>query len=393
MINSYHRNLGGINMNKHYSLNDKLTILKEYLNGKTLKELHDNYGVSRNTVYSWSKTYQTYFISNLKINLRDYHDLKVKHDRAEKIIEILNKSNCSPNSTLKDKYKAIKELKSEYSETLLCRAFNISKGSYYNHIFRSKNDVNEYVKREEELKPEIEKIFIESNYLYGPGRVRAVMIDRGFKVSERVVARIMHENNWFAARTSSKTLYSMNKKRKENILKQNFTVSKPNEVWVSDVTYFKLNGRVYYICVILDLFARKVISYKLSEHNSTRLVKGCLIEAINSRNPDCNGLLFHSDNGSNFTSNVFTSYLSEKGIAQSFSRPGIPYDNSVVESFFKTLKAEELYIGRYKSKRELEESLKKYIEFYNNIRAHSNNRYSSPTNYEERYWIKHRQKN
>ena len=117
-------------MNKHYSLNDKLTILKEYLNGKTLKELHDNYGVSRNTVYSWSKTYQTYFISNLKINLRDYHDLKVKHDRAEKIIEILNKSNCSPNSTLKDKYKAIKELKSEYSETLLCRAFNVSKGSY-----------------------------------------------------------------------------------------------------------------------------------------------------------------------------------------------------------------------------------------------------------------------
>ena len=81
-------------------------------------------------------------------------------------------------------------------------------------------------------------------------------------------------------------------------------------------------------------------------------------------------------------------YLADLGVKQSFSRPGIPYDNSVIESFFKTLKAEELYIGRYKSINDFKTSIAKYIEFYNNERPHSTIRYKSPSQYEIDYWIK-----
>lgn len=125
-------------------------------------------------------------------------------------------------------------------------------------------------------------------------------------------------------------------------------------MWVSDVTYHKFNNTVFYICVIIDLYARKVIAYNVSNANNTRLVKRTLKEAYEERKTDSD-LVFHSDNGSNYTSKSFMKYLKELNITQSFSRPHIPYDNSVVESFFKYLKAEELYRTKYKSEREFKE--------------------------------------
>lgn len=191
----------------------------------------------------------------------------------------------------------------------------------------------------------------------------------------------------FAIRTSSKTLYDQEQKRKENIVKQNFTVKKPNEVWVSDVTYYKFNNTIFYICVIIDLYARKVITYNVSNANNTRLVKRTLKEAYEERKPDSN-LIFHSDNGSNYTSKSFMKYLKELNITQSFSRPHIPYDNSVVESFFKYLKAEELYRTKYKSEREFKESLARYMTFYNTERPHSIIKYWTPDKWESKYWNK-----
>lgn len=90
----------------------------------------------------------------------------------------------------------------------------------------------------------------------------------------------MHENGWFSIRGGSKAIYEMNKVRKENILNQQFETSAPNEVWISDVTYFKCKNTKYYICVIIDLFSRKVIAYTVSTSNSTRTTKGTLSKPI-----------------------------------------------------------------------------------------------------------------
>lgn len=376
------------NMNKHYSLEEKKEIVKAYIDGKEISEINKNTGISRSTIYSWIDQYKDEFASNKKLNLRDYHDLKQKCERLETIVEILKKSTCTPNAPLRERYKAIIGLKSEYKETILCDALNVSRGSYFNHIFRNKKDTNIFIQRVNELTPVIEEIYIDSKYMYGPAKVQAVMKERGYAVSEKVVARIMHENGWFAIRTSSKTLYNMEQKRKKNILAQSFNVKTPNEVWVSDVTYFKLNEKTYYICAIMDLYARKIIAYRISNKNSSRLTINTLNEAVNSRMPESNKLLFHSDNGTNYTSKSFMTRLRELGIKQSFSRPGIPYDNSVMESFFKTLKAEELYIGRYKSERQLKESVDEYITFYNEERPHSVIRYKTPNNYESMFWSK-----
>ncbi|MBR3666745.1 MAG: transposase family protein, partial [Ruminococcus sp.] len=98
-------------------------------------------------------------------------------------------------------------------------------------------------------------------------------------------------------------------------------------------------NKQYYICVIIDLFSRKVVGYNISLKNNTSLTKRTVREAYADRAPK-DGLIFHSDNGSNYISNTFTSFLSELKIVQSFSKAGVPYDNSVCESFFKNMKTE-----------------------------------------------------
>lgn len=184
----------------------------------------------------------------------------------------------------------------------------------------------------------------------------------------------------------------MSLERKSNILAQQFQVKVPDEVWVSDVTYFNLKGKTYYVCAILDLFARKIISYNVSDRNSTRLTMKTFDKAFSYRRPSPEKLLFHSDNGANYTSRAIISHLKELGVKQSFSRPGISYDNSVMESFFKSFKAEELYIGRYKSEKDFKQGVANYMEFYNNKRPHSVIRYSTPQKYEDRYYNKNKNK-
>ena len=213
------------------------------------------------------------------------------------------------------------------------------------------------------------------------------MNDRGYSVGLATVSKIMHENGWFSIRGGAKALYEMNQKRKENILKQQFTVSRPNEVWVSDITYYTYNQIRYYICVVIDLFARKVVSWKISKKNSTQLTKKTFMQAYSSR--EITGdLLFHSDQGSNFVSKTFMNYLKELDVKQSFSKPGRPYDNSVCESFFSNFKQEELYRHEYKTAEDLKRSINKYMVFYNNERPHSVIRYQTPNKVEAKYYDK-----
>ena len=124
-------------------------------------------------------------------------------------------------------------------------------------------------------------------------------------------------------------------------MKRNFQVDRPNAVWVSDVTFFHLNDLYYCICIIMDLYARKIISHRVGTNNSTQLVKSTFREAYESRKPE-KGLIFHSDQGSNYRSRAFRAFLAARGVIQSFSNPGSPYDNSVAESFFSSMKSEEL---------------------------------------------------
>ena len=156
--------------------------------------------------------------------------------------------------------------------------------------------------------------------------------------------------------------------------------------------YFDVILRFLYVTIlklckydIINLYARKVVAWRISERNSTHLTKGTLKLAIIDRAP-APGLIFHSDNGANFTSYTFTTYLKEHGIKQSFSRAHNPYDNSVCESFFETLKQEEIYRKDYRSEKDMLRSITRFMEFYNNDRPHSMNGYRTPNKYEADYY-------
>ena len=302
------------------------------------------------------------------------------------MLQILKTCGCSVDAPLSQKYEVIKELSSTYSVTTLCDALNVAKGSYYNHILRNKNEDTLAARRIKELTPIVEEIYTDSRQTFGSAKITAIMNDRGYGTSKKTVAKIMRENGWFSIRSSAKTIYLQNKKRKENILNQQFNPEYPNAVWVSDVTYFTLRGNKFYICVILDLYARKIISLTVSKKNSTWLTKNTLIKAYEERNPDASKLLFHSDQGYNYTSKTFRNCLTAFGIQQSFSRKSVPYDNSVCESFFKSLKQEELYRTNYTSEKHLRKALSEYVVFYNDKRPHTYLRYRTPNKAEADYY-------
>ena len=313
----------------------------------------------------------------------------MQYERSKRIIQILQTAPCTASAPLHERLDAIVLMADDYNINTLCFALKVAKGTYYNHVLRNKRENTVYAQRKAELKPIIEEIFHSHREIYGASKITAIMKDRGYAVSERTVANIMHENGWFSIRSSAKTLYIQHQKKRENILNQQFTSFHPNEVWVSDVTYYSFHNKTFYICVILDLYSRKIVAYRVSLKNSTQLTKSTFKLAYEFRKPP-EGLLFHSDNGSNYISKNFTSFLRHCGVIQSFSKKKTPYDNSVCESFFSNMKSEELWRTKYRSEKEMRMSIAKYIKFYNSDRPHSALRNISPDRYEALYYNRHK---
>ena len=169
-----------------------------------------------------------------------------------------------------------------------------------------------------------------------------------------------------------------------NLLKKQFNPSAPNRVWVSDITYIKVNGKFVYLCVIIDLFARKLIAYKTGINAKVSLVIDTFNAAYKSRRSPV-GTLFHSDRGVQYTAKDFRKLLDNVNFIQSFSAKGHPFDNAVVESFFKFLKHEETDRRSFSSLDELNLALFEYAHFYNSLRPHSANGFLTPIELENEF--------
>ena len=168
-------------------------------------------------------------------------------------------------------------------------------------------------------------------------------------------------------------------------LQQRFSQDAPNLVWVSDITYLKAGGKWYYLCVVIDLFSRKVISWHLSAKADADLVMTAFRKAYETRNAPY-GPMFHSDRGTLYTALVFRKLLDSLNVVQSFSKKGYPFDNAVCECFFKYLKREETNRRTYHTFNELYLSLFEYIEgYYNSRRPHSTLGLLTPNEVEAAY--------
>lgn len=373
-------------MSKQVAKEKQQAIVKRYLNGETVIQLAKELNIARSTIYLWIRREQ--ISSSKKIQLRDFSRLKRQYERSQKIIQILQTASCTASSPLRERLDAIVLMSKDYNVHTLCEALKVAKGTYYNHIFRNKKENTVYAKHKAELKPLIEEIFHKSRETYGATKITVILKERGYSASEKTVANIMHENNMFSVRSSAKTLYLQNQKRRKNLLNRNFSASRPNAVWISDTTEFCYNNKRYHICVILDLYSRKVLAHHISLKNSTQLTKRTFKAAYETRKPE-SGLLFHSDNAGNYTSKTFMTYLRQRGVIQSFSQKKTPIDNAVNEAFFNNLKPEELWRTNYHSERELFSSINQYIKTYNSERPHSFLRYMTPDKFEELYYKYH----
>jgi len=173
----------------------------------------------------------------------------------------------------------------------------------------------------------------------------------------------------------------------EIYLNQEFKTSKPNQVWVSNMTYFIFNDKVFYICVIIDLFSRKTVSHKVGFSDSTQLAKSTFVQVHRERQPN-DSLLFHTDRGKNFRSKTFCDCLKSLHVTQSFSRAHVPYDNSAAEAFFASMKREELYRTKYRAEKELRSAIDDFMLFYNSKRLHATLKYRTPNQAEPDYYDK-----
>ena len=172
-------------------------------------------------------------------------------------------------------------------------------------------------------------------------------------------------------------------------LHQEFNQEAPNLVWASDFTYIKVNGKWYYLCIVMDLFSRKIIGWHLAGKHDVDLTLTAFRKAYASRDVRY-GLIFHSDQGSEYTAFAFRNLMDSLNIVQSFSKKGYPFDNACCETFFKYLKKNRTNRRVYRTAEELRLDLFEYIEnLYNNRLPHGAIGYKTPNEYEAEYWDQH----
>ncbi len=285
------------------------------------------------------------------------------------------------------KYEFIKENRSSFLVEKACNSLKVSRSGYYAWKWRGKS---QRALRNEELLLEIRIIFEKKRKTYGSPRITAELRKKGFKCSENRVARLMNKHGLKAKMKKRFKVTTHSKHDKPiapDLVRQNFTASWLNRLWTSDITYIWTVEGWLYLAVILDVFSRKIVGWALEKYLKADIIKKALLKAIAQRAPKP-GLIFHSDCGVQYASELVRSVLNQNGIRQSMSERGNCYNNAITETFFHTLKTELIYHTRYDTRDEARLSIFDYIEvFYNRERIHSSLGYDSPEEFERR-WLK-----
>jgi len=237
---------------------------------------------------------------------------------------------------------------------------------------------------QEILKEAILQVYKEFKGRYGSPRIALELCKRGLFTSKNRVARLMQRMGLAAAayrkrsRTGRKTKGSS---IMDNLVKRAFEAKTKNTLWVGDITYIPLKHGFLYLATYIDVFSRKVVGWAMNTRMTERLA---LTQAVGRERPSA-GLIVHTDRGSQYTSRRYQSVVAEQGAILSMSRLGDPYDNAVMESFYKTLKRELMPETRmFTSEKDARNAIFEYIEmFYNTKRMHSALGYMSPMEYEK----------
>jgi transposase InsO family protein len=279
----------------------------------------------------------------------------------------------------------VKEFRFEFRIEKMCKVLEISRSGYFQW---SKRGPSRRLLENIALFVRIKEVHALSHKTYGSPRITHALAKDGPIYNEKRVARIMKENGLRAKMSKKFKVTTDSSKTKTifpNLLQQNFTADAPNCVWTSDITSVDTGEGWLYLTVVLDLFGRRVVGSEKSDNMRKETIAKAIQRAIDFRNPGP-GVIFHSDKGSQYGSDLVVKLLKDNGFKQSMSGKGNCYDNAVTESFFHSLKTEWLAGCRFKTRKEAEVAIFEFIEmFYNPIRLHSSLRYMSPIQFEELY--------
>ncbi len=281
------------------------------------------------------------------------------------------------------KYHFIDEHRRQWPVRLMCQVLQVSPGGYYTWRDRPASARQQ---RREALTGEIRAIHREVKERYGSPRMHAELQARGQSCCVNTVAKVMHEQG-IAAKTKRKFRCTTDSDHDlpvaDNLLDRQFEPAAADRAWVADITYIPTGEGWLYLAAVEDLYSRQIVGWSMSERMTSRLVVDALEMAVSRRLPG-EGLMAHSDRGSQYASEHYQRLLGRHGITCSMSRRGDCWDNAPMESFFASLKKELVHHEDDRSRAEARASVFEYIEvFYNRVRRHSALGYLSPVEYEQ----------
>jgi putative transposase len=281
------------------------------------------------------------------------------------------------------KYPFIRDHAKEFPVRLLCDTLNVSPSGYYDWLERP---VSATQQRRQHLEQQIRASHAKAKRRYGSPRIHAELSAQGERCCVNTVAKLMKEAGIRAVSHRKFRVQTTDSRHElpvaENHLNQTFVATKPNEVWLSDITYIHTSEGVLYLAAVLDLYSRMVVGWSMNTTMESRLVVDALTMALERRGPG-DTLLAHSDRGRQYASEHYQLVLTKHGITCSMSRVGNCYDNAPMESFWASLKKELVYPDSFPTIAIAKAQLFEYLEvFYNRQRRHSALDYRSPAEFE-----------
>jgi len=279
----------------------------------------------------------------------------------------------------------MKSVRLDYPLGLLCRVFDVSRSGFYAALARPPS---QRAQDDERLKIAIKAAHVQTRETYGPLRLHPELISQGFVTGRDRIVRLRQElglrckqKRKFKATTNSRHGFPV----ADNLLNQTFVPTRPNEVWVTDITYVMTDEGWLYLAGVKDVFTCELVGYATGSRMTQDLTAQALWRAVRSKRP-APGLIHHSDRGTQYCADDYRKLVEQFGMQASMSRKGNCYDNAPMESFWGSLKNEMIHHQRYATRANAEAAIKEYIEiFYNRQRRHSRLGYVSPAIFAEKF--------
>ena len=378
----------------------KKYIVKLIDDGESPKRLAELYSIPISTIYYWYDAYKPRNAgAGQTLTLTIFNRTSKRLVQAETELNLLRNSPLVQAISKKERMEIMEDIinkdeSGKITAGLLCHAFDIDKSTFRHFRYDNKRENNYFSNRRKRLVSYIIKIYIDSHRTYGTKKIRyLLMADYHERVSEGYVRNIMQELGYKGA-TPRQIKRKLRKKariykERNNLLKQNFHAAKPNQKWISDCKHFTgEKGKPRVICMIEDLYCHKVIATHLGTAENTNIVTRTIRKAIAARNMKDN-IIFHTDNGSAYSSIRCNHILKKNGFVHSYSESSNPFDDAPGESFFSHLSTELLADtvskNPFRSERDMRQRISDYIDFYNNRRPHESNNYLVPKQKEADY--------